>query len=471
MNIKHFIFGCLIFPVCSIAQTVTTATVHMRYCFDTQGAVYDTIWCGNPFTWSSGNGQTYSQAGTYVYNLQNVRGCDSTATLYLAESEHNEAPSYAYNVCAADLWDSTYMWVTTKPDVDGIVNKECTALALTIAGQSASFTRTFLNKYGCDSVVTITLTRNDTDSRPEGALVGVFSVGGGKRVRFARGNLQYCAAPITGPTTHPVAGNKTEPGIWRFARHQYDYVGGTIEDVEYGNVYENGVKCSNNLIGETYSGWIDLFGYGASGYSKYKPYVTSVGTGYYPTSEIAGAEGDWGVFNAISNAGNAPGLWRSLSETEWKFVLEKRYHADRLRGLATVNDVQGFVILPDDWKSPASCPRFIRIPLNSKYALYRDNVYYTTDHPAYVDGVSLNWNDMEAAGAVFFPAGGIRQVKNYEQTSSPITAYYTGSYHKEYSSNYGITVISKGKSLEVSSYVTNDLGGYGESVRLVTEVQ
>ena len=106
------------------------------------------------------------------------------------------------------------------------------------------------------------------ESSPTGAIDGLFSVGENQQVYFSKGNLQYRASTNT----------------WRFANHQFDFVGGTLnEGSEYaevfGNVYENGIKCSNNRISSDYSGWIDLFGWGTSGYNhganSYQPWSTS----------------------------------------------------------------------------------------------------------------------------------------------------------------------------------------------------
>lgn len=63
----------------------------------------------------------------------------------------------------------------------------------------------------------------------EGALKGEFSVSATKKVHFSQGNLQYQASTKT----------------WRFAEHQYDYIG-----------------SANSQISSSYTGWIDLFGYG-----------------------------------------------------------------------------------------------------------------------------------------------------------------------------------------------------------------
>ena len=64
---------------------------------------------------------------------------------------------------------------------------------------------------------------------PTGAINGLFSVSPSKQVYFSQGNLQYQASTNT----------------WRFAEHQYDYVGGIVNtSVEYGNVYYDGIKCN-----------------------------------------------------------------------------------------------------------------------------------------------------------------------------------------------------------------------------------
>ena len=96
----------------------------------------------------------------------------------------------------------------------------------------------------------------------DGALIGTFTINKqGDKVVFSRGNLQYQ------PSTN----------TWRFAEHQYDFVG----DDYFGNVYIGSEKCNNALISDTYSGWIDLFGWGTGRYptkttdeiSAYSEYV------------------------------------------------------------------------------------------------------------------------------------------------------------------------------------------------------
>ena len=207
---------------------------------------------------------------------------------------------------------------------------------------------------------------------PEGAINGLFSISGTKKVFFSRGNLQYNAHTKT----------------WQFAPHQYDVIG-------YGN--EN--------ISETYNGWIDLFGWATSGYHNpsdpnnvnYHPWSSSqelLGYGPYSASgELTGnlANYDWGINNPISNGGSQPNLWRTLSKEEWNHLFNERTDASSKYGSATVVGVSGVVILPDDWTLP------LGLTFNSGMAGWNHNSYDATQ-----------WAAMDAAGAVFLPAAGKR---------------------------------------------------------------
>lgn len=101
---------------------------------------------------------------------------------------------------------------------------------------------------------------------PEIEQLEPFSVAPGRQVFFSPGNLQYNAAA----GTHQCAEGTTQPGTWRFAEHQWDYIG-----------------SDNTNISASYNGWIDLFGWGTSGWNSganaYQPYVTNtITTDYAP---------------------------------------------------------------------------------------------------------------------------------------------------------------------------------------------
>ena len=189
------------------------------------------------------------------------------------------------------------------PSTESANKYSITVEATSITGADVSFTRTQGNSHGG------TLPRNyfaivpfniADEVLPEGALSGVFSISNNQKVRFSQGNLQYQASSRT----------------WRFATNQWDYVGNET----YGNVYEGGVKCNNALIGENYSGWIDLFGWGANRSGTTLPYANDRVTAHYGVANSSGSLGqyEWGR-NTIANGGNEnnPELWYTLKSTQW----------------------------------------------------------------------------------------------------------------------------------------------------------
>lgn len=216
---------------------------------------------------------------------------------------------------------------------------------------------------------------------------GKFSVSSTKQVLFSKGNLQYQA----------------DPGSWRFAENQYDVIG-----------------ADNGNIASDYTGWIDLFGWGTSGYDSKAPYMTSTTNTAYGNgdADIAGTNYDWGVYN--KNDLSAPEAnWRTLTAAEWDYILWGRAgehigSANDLHGLATVDGVKGMILLPDDWRTdynPAS-------GFDPEAGDWTTNKYDADE-----------WYTMEALGAVFLPAGGYREETNTSATSGAYAAgyYWTSS--------------------------------------------
>ena len=105
-------------------------------------------------------------------------------------------------------------------------------------------------------------------------------------MRFSKGNLRYNAAF----------------NAWKLADNQYDYVG-----------------KDNNNIAPDYNGWIDLFGWGTSGWESgavaYQPWDTTtidsnywVG-GYWCNGLFDGYEqADWGYHNIIVTTAGTSGV-------------------------------------------------------------------------------------------------------------------------------------------------------------------
>lgn len=220
-----------------------------------------------------------------------------------------------------------------------------------------------------------------------------FSVSKIGKILFSKGNLQYQASTNT----------------WRFAEHQYDVIG-----------------KGNEKISSSYSGWIDLFGYGTSGWDNgaiaYQPYSSSGNNFEYLEENLTGryVNADWGVYNAISNGGNQAGLWRTLTAKEWQYLLLSRPRAEKLKSLGTIDGKKGLILLPDKWISPQNISF---IPSATKW----ETNSYTIEQ----------WTVLESYGAVFLPRSGYRGSTDYVDiedgsywTSTKCDDYYREDYKR-----------------------------------------
>lgn len=291
------------------------------------------------------------------------------------------------------------------------------------------------------------------DEGVEGALSGLFTVSANRQVYFSKGNLQY-----TTDGTHAVADGGTRQGTWRFAENQWDTIG-----------------AENRNISPTYNGWIDLFGWGTSGYhnpddqynTNYNPYDTSsaiVNTsynnyGYGPSTNMAdinltgtSANYDWGTYNAISNGGNQPGMWRTLTQTEWDTLFNHRKTSSGIRyALGTVNGVPGLIIVPDNWKA-------------STYALKSTNNPNTSMNANVIN--ASQWTALEKAGCAFLPAAGCSGRLSVRQVG--VVGYYWSA-----SGRGGIGIYAYGMSFaEFNFSLKWQEGRFGRlSVRLVRDAK
>ncbi len=250
---------------------------------------------------------------------------------------------------------------------------------------------------------------NGSSHQTEGSLTGLFSVSNGKPVRFSQGNLQYQASTDT----------------WRFAAQQYDCIGQT-----------------NSNISLFYQGWVDLFGWGTSGYNDVKPWLTDYSM---EANSITGTKYDWGLNNAISNGGNKAGLWHLLTIDEWEYIVNRRNGSRFAK--ATVNNVRGLLLLPDGW----STATYALNAINDVQGGYESNYISATD-----------WSDiLEANGVVFLPCAGIRE---------GTTVNYVNGFGRYWSSTY----IEKARSLFIHQSDIRPEGAdyhWGLAVRLVQSVK
>lgn len=117
---------------------------------------------------------------------------------------------------------------------------------------------------------------------------------------------------------------------------------------------------------------------------------------------------DWGV-NPISNGGNEANLWRTLTIDEWDYILNKRNNASNLCSKAYVDDMRGYILLPDDWETPFG----LQFTAQADYS-------YINDYD------SLSWSVMEANGAVFLLDAGFRS-PGYNVSQIGSNGYYWSS--------------------------------------------
>ena len=263
-----------------------------------------------------------------------------------------------------------------------------------------------------------------------GAIKAGFSISETNKVYFSQGNLQYQAST----------------GIWRFAEQQYDFVGE-----------------ANKKISQTYDGWIDLFGWGTSGWSNLyysQPYCTNKTNSNYHVGGSAKnnltevyAKADWGVYNAISNGGNQAGQWRTLTNKEWQYLIDTRADASSKKGVASVNGINGLILLPDDWIMPDG------LVFNSGVADNEGSEYFSTINSY----SSAEWSKMETNGAVFLPAAGYRDGTSVTWVGL-LGRYWSASAYDAFDAS-GISFMSN--IVRVSRHSRPN----GISVRLVQDVE
>ena len=220
----------------------------------------------------------------------------------------------------------------------------------------------------------------------------IFFTGCENKEQFSSVNGLFSVAE--GRQVRFAAGNLEYSDGYHFATHQYDYGG--------------------------YFGW----GTGSN------PTLTSTDYHDYPSFD------DWG-----SHIG---GGWRTLSKDEWHYVISDRNNASAKCGAATVCDVHGIVLLPDNFSGGTFHPGF-------------DNGWSTNVYNA------SSWSIMEDDGAVFLPAAGYRYGSevNYVGACGGYWSSTPGYEGYAYNIYFGDGGVGDGGG--------GGYRGYGRSVRLVRD--
>ena len=224
-------------------------------------------------------------------------------------------------------------------------------------------------------------TQSNTPTWENGVLPGLFSISSTQQVHFSQGNLQYIGSAST--------------PYWKFADNQWDCLG------------NNGQGSDNPNVDR------DLFGWGTSGYNHgaiaYQPYDMNTdyydyyvyGSSTYSLNNQTG-KADWG-YNPIMNGSNLENNWRTLTRSEWTYLLFNRNTTSGIRyAKAKVGDMNGIIVLPDNWNS----------------SIY--NLVYTNNASVSFSNNTISqsvWRDvLEINGAVFLPCSGGRYYQNTPQS-------------------------------------------------------
>lgn len=188
-------------------------------------------------------------------------------------------------------------------------------------------------------------------------LNGEFSVSASKKVNFARGNLQYNYGDNT----------------WFAAEKQYEIL-----------------SNFNLRLGDPdYEGSVDLLSWSCES-SNYGLLPSNV------DADFTGNFEEWGELFATDDPNRD---WYTLSTTEWNYIMKNRPNASNLWTMATLgpDSILGLILFPDNWTDPAE------LTIAKGYYDLGDEAGLQANSFTFAD-----WATMEAAGAVFLPAGGSR---------------------------------------------------------------
>ena len=248
----------------------------------------------------------------------------------------------------------------------------------------------------------------------------LFSVAADRKVFFSLGNLQY----------------QGSTGSWRFAPNQWDAVRNA---------------AGNNAPSASQTAWMDLFGWGTSGYhdasdpynTNYYPYSTSKSMvnatynyyGYGPSINMTdpnlvgtSANYDWGVYNTIYNPKTGrydpAGTWRTPTTNEWEYLFDNRTQGGNVNGISNPRYTQaaintdgttsyGIILFPDGYTAGTIA--------GVTWGTINDYSNYSTQC------TSAGWAALESANCIFLPATGFR---------SETTVFAAGTYSVYWSSTY-----------------------------------
>ena len=263
-------------------------------------------------------------------------------------------------------------------------------------------------------------------SAPAGALSGKFSVSDTKKVYFSKGNLQ---ATYDGTSW-----------TWKFAEHQYDYIGDAEGNTKvsdsspYVSGY-SGTSTTVDLFGwvGASSSWDDVNKYGISSS------LVANNTDGYGNVANESLKSDWGNLT-ISNADGH--TWSTLTSGEWKYIFSSRSSGATVNGTenarwthATINTdgtaVNGVILFPDGCK------------IFNVSATSWGTINSASTWDSATKCTTAQWTHLEELGCVFLPAAGFREgsdvyiagTDGFYWSSSPYVSSVNEAYTVGFNSN------------------------------------
>ena len=318
------------------------------------------------------------------------------------------------SITGLTLSDGTYSYSVSRSAAAGpiyvaIRPTSSANIDITATDVTKNYTKTLIGKtYAKGNGYPVSWRMTKQATVPDGAISGVFSVSGSKKVYFSKGNLRYASSK------------------WSFFDNQYDY-------------YTNYSAVA----------W-DKFGWSTSATTYGMNTSTS-------SSTYSGDFADWGKNSELQSALGTG--WFTLSSAEWTYLFNTR-SASTVGGTAKgryakakVNNVQGVILFPDTYTHPdgVTAPTGVNATGNTGW---NGNSYTVAD-----------WTKMESAGCVFLPAAGYRTGSSVSFDGT-IGFYWSAT---SYGSNNAYDVNFNSGDLNPAN--ENTTRYYGFSVRLVRQVE
>ena len=158
------------------------------------------------------------------------------------------------------------------------------------------------------------------------------------------------------------------------------------------------------------------------------------------------------LWEQANNAYPSTAPYRMLSKEEWWYLFKTRPNAEKLFAHATVNDINGLILLPDNWHTPDDINLTTDFDMGFRWDESEEK-YVKKDFDGFA-GNTFNkdkWATLEFAGAVFLPAP-----RSLEGVPNAL-GWYWSSTIDENSNNFVHAFNFKKDEVDVSSLMSHPI--------------